>query len=84
VKLSELPALLVDDARRRQGGAAPAAAAKARVRNDEEEIDPDELERVLGGSQYSVDQVMVDEEEWGTTVLKGGEEVGVIPPVSGG
>jgi len=40
------------------------------------------LEKVLQGSQWSVDAEMVDDPE--TTVLRGGEEVAVICPVSGG
>lgn len=40
------------------------------------------LDKVLTTSQWSVDAVMVHEPE--TCHLKGGEEVAVIPPVSGG
>ncbi|GJE96602.1 molybdopterin synthase sulfur carrier subunit [Phanerochaete sordida] len=40
------------------------------------------LAKVLAGSQWSVDAEMVDEPEG--VVLKGGEEVAVICPVSGG
>lgn len=40
------------------------------------------LEKVLQSSQWSVDAEMVDDPE--TVVLKGGEEVAVICPVSGG
>ena len=40
------------------------------------------LDRVLSTSQWSVDAEMVDEPEG--VVLKGGEEVAVICPVSGG
>lgn len=43
------------------------------------------LPAVLDGSQWSIDAEMVDEEkELGEVVLKGGEEVAVICPVSGG
>jgi molybdopterin converting factor small subunit len=38
--------------------------------------------KVLASSQWSVDAQMVDDPE--TTMLKGGEEVAVICPVSGG
>ncbi|KAE8257606.1 hypothetical protein A4X13_0g2248 [Tilletia indica] len=79
--LDKLCAVLVEDARSRLDSRTKDGA---REEEEEEEIDPDELERVLGGVQLSVDEALVDEEEWGTTVLKGGEEVGVIPPVSGG
>jgi molybdopterin converting factor small subunit len=37
---------------------------------------------ILSGSQWSVDAEMVDDVE--STMLKGGEEVAVICPVSGG
>lgn len=40
------------------------------------------LGKVLAGSQWSVDEEMVDEPE--KVLLKGGEEVAVICPVSGG
>ncbi|KAK0549446.1 Phosphatidylinositol transfer protein (PITP) [Tilletia horrida] len=70
--LADLPKLLVDDTRRRVNG------------GGSDEGDAEELERVLDGVQYSVDQVMLDREELKATVLWGGEEVGVIPPVSGG
>lgn len=40
------------------------------------------LRKVLEGSQWSVDAEMVDDPE--TVELKGGEEVAVICPVSGG
>lgn len=40
------------------------------------------LDKVLASSQWSVDEEMVDEPE--KIVLKGGEEVAVICPVSGG
>ncbi|TFY65054.1 hypothetical protein EVG20_g5728 [Dentipellis fragilis] len=40
------------------------------------------LGKVLEGSQWSVDAEMVDDPE--SVVLKGGEEVAVICPVSGG
>jgi len=40
------------------------------------------LGKVLETSQWSVDLEMVDDPD--ATVLKGGEEVGVICPVSGG
>jgi len=40
------------------------------------------LEKVLEGSRWSVDAEMVDDLE--TIELKGGEEVAVICPVSGG
>lgn len=42
------------------------------------------LERVLASAQWSVQQEMVDEDRLGETLLMGGEEVAVIPPVSGG
>jgi len=41
-----------------------------------------DLEKVLEGSQWSVDAEMVDDPR--TLELKGGEEVAVICPVSGG
>ena len=41
-----------------------------------------DLKKVLDSSQWSVDAEMVDEPE--KVILKGGEEVAVIPPVSGG
>lgn len=40
------------------------------------------LEKILDSSQWSVEAEMVDDPE--TVVLKGGEEVAVICPVSGG
>ncbi|KAG6329745.1 hypothetical protein ID866_9344 [Astraeus odoratus] len=40
------------------------------------------LDKVLDSSQWSVDAEMVSEPE--AILLKGGEEVAVIPPVSGG
>lgn len=40
------------------------------------------LDRILATSQWSVDEEMVDEPS--EVVLKGGEEVAVICPVSGG
>lgn len=40
------------------------------------------LDKILASSQWSVDEEMVDEPE--KIVLKGGEEVAVICPVSGG
>lgn len=40
------------------------------------------MENALDGSQWSVDAEMVDDPE--STMLRGGEEVGVICPVSGG
>ncbi|KAK0533228.1 Phosphatidylinositol transfer protein (PITP) [Tilletia horrida] len=84
--LAALPALLVQDARHRFAArhCAPSSDHGGDGDGDDDDIDPDELERVLRGSQLSVDHAMVDEEEWGSTVLRGGEEVGVIPPVSGG
>ncbi|PWN28100.1 hypothetical protein BDZ90DRAFT_231861 [Jaminaea rosea] len=42
------------------------------------------LQDVLKRSQWSVGQSMVDEDEVDKTMLRGGEEVAVIPPVSGG
>ncbi|GAA6011664.1 hypothetical protein JCM10207_004200 [Rhodosporidiobolus poonsookiae] len=44
----------------------------------------DEFARVLERSAWSVDEEMVDEEDEGKVVLKGGETVCPIPPVSGG
>ena len=41
-----------------------------------------DLERVLSTSRWSVDMEMIDEP--GARMLSGGEEVAVIPPVSGG
>ncbi|KAF8199573.1 hypothetical protein BJ912DRAFT_844653 [Pholiota molesta] len=41
-----------------------------------------DLEQILETSQWSVDCEMAEDTE--TTILKGGEEVGVICPVSGG
>ena len=40
------------------------------------------LDKILATSQWSVDEEMVDEPE--NIMLKGGEEVAVICPVSGG
>ena len=40
------------------------------------------IDRVLEGSRWSVDAELVDRLD--SFVLKGGEEVAVIPPVSGG
>lgn len=40
------------------------------------------LDKILASSQWSVNEEMVDEPE--NTTLKGGEEVAVICPVSGG
>lgn len=44
------------------------------------ELHPD-LAKVLEASQWSINEVMVDDTD---TVLEGGEEVAIIPPVSGG
>lgn len=41
-----------------------------------------QLKSILAGSKWAVDEEMVDEPE--TVYLKGGEEVAVICPVSGG
>ncbi|PWN98449.1 hypothetical protein FA09DRAFT_357233 [Tilletiopsis washingtonensis] len=46
--------------------------------------DAEALKRILSAAQWSVDQEMVDEEQVKTTLLKGGEEVAPITPVSGG
>jgi molybdopterin converting factor small subunit len=40
------------------------------------------MANALDGSQWSIDAEMVDDPE--STMLRGGEEVGVICPVSGG
>ncbi|KAH7341678.1 hypothetical protein B0J17DRAFT_647498 [Rhizoctonia solani] len=42
------------------------------------------LREVLDISSWSVDEEMVDEDQLQHIVLKGGEEVGIICPVSGG
>ncbi|TNY24430.1 hypothetical protein DMC30DRAFT_413366 [Rhodotorula diobovata] len=44
----------------------------------------DEFARVLERCAWSVDEEMVDDEDEATVVLKGGEVVCPIPPVSGG
>lgn len=41
-----------------------------------------DLGKILGTSQWSVDEEMVDDPS--SVTLRGGEEVAVIPPVSGG
>ncbi|KAH8822964.1 hypothetical protein DL96DRAFT_1469720 [Flagelloscypha sp. PMI_526] len=41
-----------------------------------------DLDKILEGSQWSVNEEMVNKEE--NVCLHGGEIVGVIPPVSGG
>jgi len=41
-----------------------------------------DLEKVLRSSQWSIDAEMVDDPN--SVTLRGGEEVAVIPPVSGG
>jgi molybdopterin converting factor subunit 1 len=41
-----------------------------------------DLEKVLNTSQWSVNEEMVDDPS--SVTLRGGEEVAVIPPVSGG
>lgn len=46
--------------------------------------DPQRLQEVLKRSQWSVDQSMLSVAEVGDVELRGGEEVAVIPPVSGG
>ena len=43
-----------------------------------------ELARVLERSAWSVDEEMVEREEESGVLLKGGETVCAIPPVSGG
>ncbi|KAL8286974.1 hypothetical protein RQP46_003980 [Phenoliferia psychrophenolica] len=43
-----------------------------------------ELERVLERSAWSVEEEMIDREEEAGVLLKGGETVCAIPPVSGG
>ncbi|EKM78741.1 hypothetical protein AGABI1DRAFT_114344 [Agaricus bisporus var. burnettii JB137-S8] len=40
------------------------------------------LIKVLNSSQWSVDEEMIDDPS--SVILRGGEEVAVIPPVSGG
>lgn len=42
------------------------------------------LDKILEGSQWSIDAEMIDPEQLADVVLKGGEEVAVICPVSGG
>jgi len=42
------------------------------------------IDRVLEGSRWSVDAQLVDRLDLDSFFLKGGEEVAVIPPVSGG
>lgn len=42
------------------------------------------LRGVLETSSWSVDEEMIDKDDVPNVVLKGGEEVGVICPVSGG
>lgn len=46
----------------------------------------EKTKQILQGCMWSVDEEMVDleDEEEGKQVLKGGETVAVIPPVSGG
>ncbi|KAJ9105539.1 hypothetical protein QFC19_003521 [Naganishia cerealis] len=46
----------------------------------------DKVKQILQGCMWSVDEDMVDleDEEEGKRILKGGETVAVIPPVSGG
>ncbi|GAA5908768.1 hypothetical protein JCM6882_008202 [Rhodosporidiobolus microsporus] len=44
----------------------------------------DEFARVLDRSAWSVNEEMVDEEDEGKVLLRGGETVCPIPPVSGG
>lgn len=46
----------------------------------------DKTKQILQGCMWSVDEEMVDleDEEEGKQMLKGGETVAVIPPVSGG
>lgn len=46
--------------------------------------DPTRLMEVIARSNWCVDQTMVNSEDTSTTQLKGGEDVAVIPPVSGG
>ena len=46
--------------------------------------DAEAFKRILSAAQWSVDQEMVDEEQVKTTMLRGGEEVAPITPVSGG
>ncbi|GAA5972040.1 hypothetical protein JCM11641_002467 [Rhodosporidiobolus odoratus] len=46
--------------------------------------DNEEFERVLYRSGWSVDEEMVDDDKEGEVLLKGGETVCPIPPVSGG
>lgn len=46
--------------------------------------DSKEFQKVLERSKWSVDEDMVNEEEIAKLTLKGGEDVAIIPPVSGG
>lgn len=46
--------------------------------------DADRLGEIIARSKWSVDQSMIDDEQVSTYQLKGGEEVAIIPPVSGG
>lgn len=46
--------------------------------------DGEKLSSIIMRSKWSIDQSMIDDEEVSTFKLKGGEEVAIIPPVSGG
>ena len=46
--------------------------------------DTGSLEKVMQHSKWSVNEDMVAEEEMDSIILKGGEDVAIIPPVSGG
>lgn len=49
-----------------------------------DKYDGEALRKVIQQSKWSVDESMIDEEELDSTVLRGGEDVAIIPPVSGG
>jgi molybdopterin converting factor small subunit len=46
--------------------------------------DAKSFEKVLKTSRWSVNEDMVDEEDLAKMTLSGGEDVAIIPPVSGG
>ncbi|KDN52152.1 hypothetical protein K437DRAFT_254528 [Tilletiaria anomala UBC 951] len=54
------------------------------VKKHEKEDLLGDFERTVKASKWSVDEEMVDVEHAASTMLNGGEEVAVIPPVSGG
>lgn len=82
LKLSEVPALIRQSSGIDINNNQAATAATTSSGNDLKDMN--RLMQVIERSQWSVDEVMVSSEDVGNRMLSGGEEIAVIPPVSGG